>query len=325
MDKTFLLYVVRRLLEAIPLLAGTVVVAFLLIQLAPGDPIQALVGDFPASPEYIEQVTQEFGLDKPWYEQLWAYFANILSGNLGFSFANRRPVTELVLERMINTLILTLSAITFAALVGILLGILASRWPRSWLDTLITTGSLFGYSLPVFWLGQILIVVFAVNLGWLPAQGMRTPGLRLEGWDNVTDTAIYALLPVIALSVRYLGLNARMTRSSMLAVMGSDFIVTARAKGARELQVVVRHGLRNGLLPVITVIGYSYGFALSGSALVETVFGWPGIGRLLFTAIGARDSPVVIGVFLFATGTAILVNLITDLVYGTLDPRIRLR
>lgn len=325
MDSALIRYILRRFLEAIPLLVGVVLVIFVLIQLSPGDPIQALVGDFPASPEYVEQVRRDFGLDKPAWQQLVAYFGNIARGNLGYSFANRRPVLELIFDRLGNTLLLTVSALAFAAVAGVFLGVLASRRPRSWSDTAITASSLLGFSIPVFWLGQILIIFFAARLGWLPAQGMRSVREEYEGLAAVRDVLAHLLLPVLALSMRYLGLNARITRASMLEVMGKDYILTAKAKGVPEWRLVIRHGLRNALLPVVTVIGYNFGFALSGSALVETVFGWPGMGRLLYDSLTSRDSPVILGIFLVVAVMAILANLITDIVYGILDPRIRIR
>jgi peptide/nickel transport system permease protein len=323
MDKALLRYILRRVFEAIPLLVGVIVVMFLLLQLAPGDPIQAMVGDFPASQEYIDKLRHDFGLDKPTYQQLFDYFKNVLRGNLGYSFANRRPVMDLVSGRILNTLLLTVTALIVSAFLGVGLGVLASKSPRSFTDGAITVLSLVGFSIPVFWLGQILIIVFAINLDLLPAQGMRSLRVVHEGSPAVKDVALHLILPMLALSARYLGINARMTRASMLEVMGKDFIITARAKGCPERTVIVRHGLRNALIPVVTVIGYNFGFALSGSALVETVFGWPGMGRLLYDSMVARDTAVIIGIFLVVAITAIIANLLTDLVYGILDPRIR--
>ena len=325
MDFSLLRYIFRRMFELIPLLIGVILVIFFLIQLAPGDPIQALIGDFPASQEYIEKVRRDFGLDKPFSEQVFSYISNIARGNLGFSFANRRPVMELIAERLWNTLILTLTAMIYAAIVGVVLGVLASRWPRSWLDNLVTGASLFGFSIPVFWLGQIFIIIFAVNLGWLPAQGMHSIRETFEGLAKIKDVGLHLILPAFALSMRYLGLNARITRGSMLEVMGKDYIVTAKAKGVPEFRLLMRHGLYNALIPVVTVIGYNFGFALSGSALVETVFGWPGMGRLLYYSLTTRDTPVILGIFLAVAVMAIIANLLTDIIYGILDPRIRIR
>lgn len=325
MDLNLLRYVIRRFLEAIPLFFGVILVVFLLVNLAPGDPIQMLVGDFPASEAYIEQVREDFGLDKPAWQQFIAHVSNIAQGNLGYSFANRRPVADLIVERLGNTLLLTGSAMIFAIVTGVLLGVIASKWPRSPIDSLITASSLLGFSIPVFWLGQILIIVLAVRLSLLPAQGMRSVRETYEGFALVRDIGLHLLLPALVLSTRYIGLNARITRASMLEVMGKDYIVTARAKGVPQWKLLTRHGLRNALLPIVTVIGYNFGFALSGSALVETVFAWPGMGRLLFDSLSARDTPVILGIFMAVAATTILANLVTDILYGFLDPRIRVK
>ncbi len=316
-------YIARRLVEAVPLLLAVVVVNFMIIQLAPGDPVQALVGNYPAPPEYVERMRKEFGLDQPVGQQLTSYISNVARGNLGFSFANRRPVKDLILERALNTMILTVSALAFAALAGVLLGISAARHPRSWQDTLATSASLLGFSLPVFWLGQMLILLFAVRLGWLPAQGMTSAREELRGLSGILDVGRHLLLPALALSVRYLVSTARLTRASMLEVMGSDYITMARAKGVPARRILYVHALRNALLPVITSIGYNFGYILAGSALVETVFGWPGLGRLLYDSMTARDTPIILGIFITVAGTVVLANLLTDLAYGWLDPRIR--
>lgn len=318
-------FILRRMIEAVPLLLAVIVVNFLIIQLTPGDPVQALVGNFPAPPEYIERVRKEFGLDQPVWRQLLDYVSNVARGNLGFSFANRRPVIDLILDRAVNTLILSLSALTFSAVVGVLMGVNAARHPRTWQDTLVTTGSLLGFSIPVFWLGQILILTFAVNLGLLPAQGMTDVRENYEGMGAVLDIGRHLTLPALALSVRYLVSTARLTRTSMIEVMGSDYIVTAKAKGVPIIRILYVHALRNALVPVITSIGYNFGYVLAGSALVETVFAWPGLGRLLFDSMSSRDTPVILGIFLVVASMAILANLITDLAYGWLDPRIRQR
>lgn len=318
-------FIARRSLEALPLLLAVIVVNFAIIQLAPGDPIQALIGDFPAPPEYVAELRARLGLDRPLWDQLVSYVASVLRGDLGYSFASRRPVLSLILERAGNTMILTITAIVLASVCGILLGVSAARAPRTWRDNLVTSLSLLGFSVPVFWLGQLLILVFAVQLGLLPAQGMISVREAYVGWDHVKDVAAHLVLPALALSLRYLVSTARLTRASMLEAMSSDYILTARAKGASADRVLYRHALPNALLPVVTAIGYNFGFVLAGSALVETVFAWPGIGRLLFDAMLARDTPVILGIFLASATMAVLANLVTDLLYGWLDPRIRSR
>lgn len=316
-------YVVGRIGQAIPLLLGVVVINFLIIHLAPGDPVQALVGDFPAPEEYVRQVRADFGLDKPLWQQLLIYLGRLGQGDLGFSFANRQSVVRVVGERVAATALLTGTALLFATVAGVALGIFASRRPSSASDAGITALSLVGYSLPVFWLGQILIIVFAVGLGWLPAQGMVSLRTPEAGFGRIVDIAAHLTLPALALCWRFLAINSRLTRASMLETLGREYIRTAKAKGLAPRAIVFRHALPNALLPVVTLAGYNLGFLLAGSALVETVFGWPGLGRLLYDSVFARDYPVLLGIFLTVAVTVIVANLLTDLLYAFLDPRIR--
>lgn len=318
-------FILRRFAEAVPLLLAVIVLNFLIIHAAPGDPVQALIGDFPAPPEYVARMRQQFGLDLPLWQQLLSYVTNVLQGDLGFSFANRRAVSELLMERLGNTLILTVSALLFATFAGVALGISAARRPRSGVDHVVTVVSLLGFSIPVFWLGQLLILGLAVKLEWLPAQGMVDSRESYEGLAYAKDVAAHLLLPALALSLRYLVSTARLTRASMLEALASDYIVTAKAKGVRATRLLYMHALPNALLPVVTSVGYNFGYVLAGSALIETVFSWPGLGRLLYDAMLARDTPVMLGIFLVGAGTAVLANLVTDLAYGWLDPRIRHR
>jgi peptide/nickel transport system permease protein len=318
-------FILRRLIEAVPLLIAVIVVNFLIIHLAPGDPVQALIGDFPAPPDYVQRVREQFGLDQPLWKQLFKYLAQVLHGDLGYSFANRRPVADLLAERLANTLLLTVTALVFATVVGVALGISAARKPRSWRDSAVTIAALLGFSIPVFWLGQMLILLFAVQLGWLPAQGMVSTREEFHGLSYVADLANHLVLPALALSLRYLVSTARLTRASLIEEIGADYIITARAKGVPWRRVLYVHALPNALLPVVTSVGYNFGYVLAGSALVETVFSWPGLGRLLFDAMLARDTPVILGIFLISAGAAVLANLLTDLAYGWLDPRIRYR
>ncbi|MCW1968372.1 MAG: ABC transporter permease [Anaerolineae bacterium] len=318
-----LIYVVRRLLIAIPLILLVVIANFLLIALAPGDPVALLVGDFPAPPEYVAQVRADYGLDQPVAVQLWRYLGQVAQGNFGFSFANRMPVLQLIGLRVGATLLLTLTALTFASLVGILLGVIAARRRGTWLDLTSSVAALIGYAIPEFWLGQLLILLFAVGLGWLPSQGFTSPRLEATGFAYARDVAWHLVLPAFALSLRYLALITRMTRAAMLDVLQADYVRTARAKGASERAVLLVHALRNAAAPVITVIGYNLGFVLAGSALVETVYSWPGIGRLLFESIGKRDYPVLTAILFMVSLTIVLANLLTDLVHSWLDPRVR--
>jgi len=316
-------YAGGRLLQAVPLLLGVVVVNFLLIALAPGDPVATLLGEYPAPPEYVARLRQEFGLDRPIPVRLALYAWNVARGNLGFSFAYRLPVATLVAERLGNTFLLMATAIALAALVGVALGVAAARRPGSLLDAASTGVSLAGYSIPDFWLAQLLVLLFAVALGWLPAQGIRSVREEYTGLAAALDVGRHLILPALALSFRYMALIARLTRASMLEAMSQDFILAARARGLPERLVLVQHGLRNAALPVVTVIGYNLAFVLAGSALVETVFGWPGVGRLLYDAILQRDTPVLLGILLMVSATVVAVNLAVDLLYAVLDPRVR--
>ncbi len=318
-------YVLGRLLQIPPLLLGLVTVIWLVVRLAPGDPVLALVGDFPAPDEYVRKVRAEFGLDRSLPEQYLRYVAAVARGDLGFSFVFRRPVLELVLERAGATALLTATALALASLAGVALGILAAGRPFSVLDGLISGGSVVGFSVPVFWLGQLLILLFAVTLGWLPAQGMVSLRVSSEGWARVWDIALHLTLPAVALSLRFLAMTARLARASMLEVLGRDYVRTAQAKGASTLRVLFAHAFPNAALPVLTLVGYNLGFVLAGSALVETVFGWPGMGRLLYDSVFARDFPVLLGVMIAVSLTVVLANLATDLLYAYFDPRIRYR
>jgi peptide/nickel transport system permease protein len=316
-------YLGKRILQVIPLVVAVVVVNFLLVHLAPGDPINALVGDFPAPEAYIQQVRKDFGLDQPLWRQLWLYFTQLSRGNLGYSFANRQPVLQLIYERLWATLSLGLTALFFAALVGVALGIFSAQRPYSWLDNFTSFLSLVGFSMPVFWLGQILIIGVALNLGVLPAQGIRSLRADPEGWGAFIDFVRHLILPAFCLSLRFIALNARIARSSMMQVLKMEYIITARSKGLPETRVIYQHALRNAMIPIVTVVGYNFGFLFAGSILVETVFAWPGIGRLLYDSVFSRDYPVLMGIFLFICTGIIIVNLLTDLTYAFLDPRIR--
>ena len=317
------IYVLKRLLQAVPLLIGVIVVNFTLIQLAPGDPVTLLVGDYPAPEEYVRQVSIEFGLDKPIPERLALYFGQLLRGNLGFSFANRMEVGALILQRLGPTLMLMLTALTLAMLIGIPLGILAAHTRGKLSDTLAQLGALTGYSIPDFWLGQVLIIVFAVTLAWLPSQGMRSARSSAVGLESYLEVLPYLIMPAIALGFRYIALLSRITRSAMLDALSADYVMGARAKGLSEKRVLISHVLRNAALPIVTVIGYNIGMLLAGSALIETVFSWPGVGRLLFESISKRDYPVMTAILLMISVTVVVSNLITDMIYAALDPRVR--
>jgi peptide/nickel transport system permease protein len=316
-------FIVRRLLHAVPLLLAVVVLNFLLIALTPGDPITLLVGDFPAPPEYLEKMRREYGLDQPIWVQLGHYLAKVVQGDFGYSFNAQQPVGPLILDRVGATLTLTVSALLLASVGGVVLGVAAARLRGGAVDTSIQTLASAGYAIPDVWLGQLLILVFAIGLGWLPSQGSQPIRGLPEGMlASLLEQLRYLLLPAFALSLRYLTLITRITRAAMLEVMHADFILAARARGASEWTVVVVHALRNAAAPVITVIGYNVGFILAGSALIEAVFAWPGIGRLLFESISKRDYPVMLAILLMVSATVVVANLVTDIVHRLIDPRI---
>ncbi|MFT4269279.1 MAG: ABC transporter permease [Xenophilus sp.] len=315
-------FILRRLLHAVPLLLAVVVLNFLLIAFTPGDPVTLLVGDFPAPPEYLAQMRHDYGLDQPVWIQLLRYLGKVAQGDFGYSFANQQPVAGLILDRLGATLELTLSALGLASVVGIALGVLAARSRGRPADAAIQALSSAGYAIPDFWLGQLLILGFAIALGWLPSQGYNPVRGVAPGWEGFVQHLRYLALPAFALSLRYLTLITRITRAAMLEVMGADFVLAARARGAGEWSVVLGHALRNAAAPVLTVIGYNLGFVLAGSALIEAVFAWPGIGRLLYESIAKRDYPVMLAILLMVSATVVLANLLTDVMHRWIDPRI---
>jgi peptide/nickel transport system permease protein len=320
---TLYTFVLRRVAQAIPLLVGVVIVNFTIIHLAPGDPVQVLVGDFPAPPEVVQALRHDFGLDRPFWQQLFIYMGKLLHGDLGFSFGNRQPVARLILERLPATLLLSGTALLIASLAGVALGVLSSRRPYSAVDNLASVFALLGFSMPVFWLGQLLIIGVSLGLGWLPAQGMVSLRADPTGWGRALSIGQHLILPAATLVMGFLAMNSRVARSSMLEVLRQDYVTVARAKGLSERRVVYRHALRNAMIPIVTVIGFNLGYLLAGSAFVETIFAWPGIGRLLYDSMAARDYPVIMGIFLVVCGGIVLANLLTDLTYAYLDPRVR--
>jgi ABC-type dipeptide/oligopeptide/nickel transport system permease component len=298
----------RRLLLAIPTLAGVLVVVFLLLYVAPGDPVMSMVGE-RADPETIARLRAELRLDDPLPTQFFHYAAGVLSGDLGRSYVTGRPILSDLLERFPKTLQLAGAAMLLAAVCGISLGVLAARRPGGWTDRLSLAIAYLGISFPVYWIGLLLILVFAVTLRWLPPSGFGRPE--------------HLILPALALGMRSIAFLARITRSAMLDALGSDYARTARAKGLLERTVTLRHALRNALIPVITVLGLDFGAYLTGSILTETIFSWPGLGRYVVNAIARRDLPGVQGAVLFMSVVFVLVNLITDLAYAKADPRVR--
>lgn len=304
--------------SALILLFVVITLMFLLLEIAPGDPVQTLVGDVPVSAELRAQLSETFGLDKPLYERYFIYVGNVLIGNLGVSFGTQTPVLSLIMGRLGNTLALAIPAFILSTVGGILFGAIAARTRKRWLDSGISGAAVALFSVPNFWLGLMLMMLFSYTLGWTPIQGKSPHGQPGISWE-------YAILPVLTMAASALAFKARIMRSSMIESLGQDFIDTARSKGLSANWVLWRHGLPNALLPMVTVAGYSLGFILAGSVIVERVFGWPGMGLLFIESIERQDNFVVLGVVIFITVTILIVNILTDIVYGIVDPRLRAR
>ncbi len=317
-------YLLARLAWAVPIVLAILIINFLIVHLVPGDPVQALVGDFPTPPGYIEQVRQEFGLDQPISHQLGLYLWNLAQGNLGFSFANRQPVLGLILDRARLTLLLMLPALTLAAMLGVVFALAAAPHAGSGYD------STHDGPQPHRLLRADLLARPASGHSvrhqarWLPAQGMITLRNTPTGWAAVWDVLWHLVLPALSVTIFYTAIVARVARASLLETISQDYVLTARAKGLSRRAVLWRHVLPNSLIPVVTVIGYNFGYSLTGAILVETVFAWPGLGSLFITSIGNRDYPVLQGIFLFTAITVVIANVLTDMLYGVLDPRVRM-
>jgi len=302
---------------------GVIVINFLIIHSAPGDPVLVIVGEYGTTPEYMDMMRAKLGLDKPLHLQLLIYLKATLSGDLGHSFVWEEPVLKVILEFVPATLLLMGTSLIISAFFGITMGVWSAKDPDSFKDITIRTICLTGYSIPVFWMGAMAILLFSVHLGWLPTQGMKTIAAPLSGFSYYWDIARHLIMPAAVLGVAQLALTARMTRASMLEVMGEDFIITARAKGLSTSRILYGHGLRNALLPIVTIISVQIGYMFGGAILTETVFGWPGLGRLMMRAIGTRDYPLMMGMFIVITFMVLAANLIADIVYALLDPRVR--
>jgi peptide/nickel transport system permease protein len=311
-------YVARRLLLLVPVLAGVSVIVFMVLHLSPGDPVEIMLGT-QATQEDRARLRTDLGLDQPLHVQYVRWLGHVVRGDLGRSLFMRRPVLGEVLGRLQATLILTGTALLLSTTLGIALGVASATRPNSLLDRVSAMASLFGASMPSFWLGIVLMVVFALWLGWLPASGMYAP----YGGGDLRDLLAHLALPAVTLAAASVTIIARLTRATMLETLGQDYIRTARAKGVVERAVVLRHGLKNAMIPIITVIGVQAGYLLGGAVLTETVFAWPGVGTLMVQGILARDFPLVQGCVLVVALSFVLVNLAVDLLYAWFDPRIR--
>jgi ABC-type dipeptide/oligopeptide/nickel transport system permease component len=301
-------FLARRLLLAIPVLLGVATLVFSLIHLIPGDPVQAMLGD-AASPESVTELRSRLGLDRPLYIQYAAFLKDAAQGNLGTSLRTNEPVTAAIAERLPATFELALAAMLVAVAIAIPAGIVAAVWADRGVDHVATTLALVGISMPNFWLGPLLAIVFSVTLGWLPVSGR--------------GTLAHLVLPAITLGAPLAAVLARMTRASLIDELRELYVTAARARGVSATRVVLRHAFRNSLIPIVTVLGLQVGAVLTGAVITETIFAWPGVGRLLIQSIGFRDYPLVQGCILLIAVTYVSVNLLTDMAYGYLDPRIR--
>jgi peptide/nickel transport system permease protein len=323
-------YILQRLLATIPVLLGVSVVIFALLRMIPGDPVVIMIGAENATPEEITRLRHVLGLDQGIHVQYLRFLGRLLTGDLGTSLSSDEPVLRLIGERLPATIELALAAVTVALLIAIPVGVVSAVRKYSALDTAGTVTALLGISMPNFWLGVMLIFLFALRLGWLPASGRGEPVmaglwtlLASGSAAGLGTAALHLILPAVTLGAALAAVVTRLTRSSMLEVIGQDYIRTARAKGLRGTSVVLHHALRNALIPVVTVIGLDLGALLGGAVITETIFAWPGIGRLAIRSIVQRDFPVVQGVVLMIALVRIAANLLVDVVYAVIDPRIR--
>ena len=311
-------YILKRLLAAIPVLFGLTVIVFGLMALIPGDPATAILGAY-ATPENVERLNRQLGLDRPLVGQYFTWLGNLLQGDMGRSFSQNRPVADIVFERFHATLILAGTALVICSVLGLLAGVISAVRQYGVADKAVTFVVLIGISTPSFWLGLLLILVFAVQLRWLPASGMYA----VYGGGDLPDLLRHLILPAVTLAVVATGVIARLTRTAMLEVLRQDYIRTARAKGLSERRVIWRHAFKAALVSVIPVIGIQAGFVMGGAVYIETVFQWPGIGSMLVTAISTRDLLLVQGGVLVVAAAYVLFNLAADIAQSLLDPRLR--
>jgi peptide/nickel transport system permease protein len=319
-------FLARRLVQAVPTVLLIIVVNFLVLHLTPGDVVDVLAGEAgAATPEYVAMLRQRFGLDRPLWTQLLQYVWGVLHLDLGFSFRHNMTVVELTLARLPATLLLMSVSIGLAVALGLVLGVTAARRVNRPADGAIAVLALLSYATPTFWIGLMFIVLFSVKLGWLPTGGMTSVGANYSGPARALDVAHHLVLPTVSLALFYAAIYTRLMRAAMLEVAGQDYVRTARAKGIAEGRIAAHHVLRNALLPLVTMVGVQVGSLLGGSVLVETVFGWPGLGRLAFEAVQQRDYSLLLGILFMSSLLVIAVNLVVDLLYALLDPRIELR
>lgn len=314
----------RKLANAVLLLFAVLVLNFALIHIAPGDPVEALVGEMGgATPELIAELRESFGLDQPLYVQIGHYLGRVLQGDLGYSTYYDQPVTYLIAERIGPTLLLVTVALLWAIVIGTILGVFSAQRRNSWISHLVTVLSLAGFSAPVFWIGIMLILLLSVAFPILPISGMTSTEAATSTIGYILDVAHHLVLPALTLGLIYLAFYSRLSRTSMLEVLETDYVRTARAKGLPKRLVIYKHALRNAVLPVVSFAGLQFGQVISGAVLVETVFAWPGLGTLAFESILRRDTPTLLGILFFSALMVVVMNLLTDFIYRRIDPRIK--
>ena len=315
---------IQRVILGVILIIAVMVLNFFLLQAAPGDVVDAMLAEAGGGdPELAARLRKQYGLDQPLYIQLIKYLGQVCRGDLGYSFYYDQSVTALLIGHLPTTLMLTLSALVLAVIIGTLFGVYAALKPNGIFSNFVTVLSLFGYATPVFWLGMIILLVFALYLPLFPAFGIRSWPQPENTFDRILDMIHHLVLPTFTLAILYLASYSRISRASMLDVLGSDYIRTARTKGLSEFRVIFKHALKNAAMPVVTLAGLQLAQVFSGAVLVETVFSLPGVGPLLYESIVRRDFPVILGVLFGAATTTIVANIITDIIYSRMDPRIK--
>jgi ABC-type dipeptide/oligopeptide/nickel transport system permease component len=322
-------YLAQRLLHTLIVLVGVSLLTFALIHMTPGDPVLVMLGQ-DATPSELERLRHLLGLDQPLYVQYLQYISRLATGQMGDSIFQHQAVTKLIGDRFPATVELTIAAMVIAITVGMLTGIISAVTPYSLFDVTAMLAALAGVAMPVFWLGMLAILLFSLQLGWLPSFGRGEPIIQaFQYWfrtgdpQDIVDSLRHLILPALSLGAFSTALISRLVRSALLEVLGRDYVRTARAKGLNESSIITRHALRNALIPVVTVIGLQTGTLLGGAVLAETIFAWPGIGRLLIQAISQRDYPLVQGIVLITAFAVSLINLTVDLLYGVINPRVR--
>lgn len=321
-----LVYLIKRLIQVIPIALLIILANFFLLKLAPGDIADVMASEMgAATPELMDALRQQFGTDQSLLLQLLHYYGKLLSFDLGYSFRNGMSVAALIADRLPATVLLASAGLLLASLIGVGLGWLSANTRRGWLKNGISAFTTVGFATPLFWIGLMLIVLFSIKLKWLPTGGIEDIDAEYEGFARLLDVARHMVMPVLSLTVFYLAIYARITRTAIKDVQRLDFVRTAHAKGLSQARVSVVHVLRNALLPVVTVTGMQIGSLLSGSVVIETVFAWPGLGRLAFDAVTQRDLNLLLGILFCSSLVVMLANIATDLIYASLDPRIELK